>query len=301
MFELDNPTSLQQISLPIFSENKVEVLMKREDLIDSEISGNKWRKLKYNLLEAQDQGYSTILTFGGAYSNHIAATAAACKRYGFKSIGIIRGDELNAQSNTTLEQAAANGMDLQFISRTAYQNRSDVTWLQTLNKKHEAFIVPEGGTNALALRGVQELVDEITVDFDTILCPVGTGGTFSGIANGIKDHQRAIGISSLKGAKYLEDIIGELTTASSSWELVHDYHFGGYAKFDSHLIKFINQFYLETQIPLDPIYTGKMMYGLIDMLKKGKIPSGSRLICVHTGGLQGIVGFNQLHNDLLKI
>ncbi|WP_422360393.1 1-aminocyclopropane-1-carboxylate deaminase/D-cysteine desulfhydrase [Reichenbachiella sp.] len=300
MFELDSPTPLEQIHLPIFSEKKVDVFIKREDLIDTQISGNKWRKLKYNLLEANSQGYGTILTFGGAYSNHIAATAAACRRFGFKSIGIIRGDELNANSNTTLQQAATNGMDLQFISRKTYQNRNDETWVRALGEKYQAFVIPEGGTNPLALKGVQELIDEITDDFDAILCPVGTGGTLSGIINGLQGHQRAIGISSLKGESYLNDMISELSTIDSSWELIHDYHFGGYAKFDSHLIKFINQFYLETQIPLDPIYTGKMMYGLIDLLKKDKFPSGSKLICVHTGGLQGIEGFNNQHNDLLK-
>lgn len=300
MFELDHPTPLQQISLPIFSEKKIEVFIKRDDLIDKEISGNKWRKLKYNLLEAKSQQHATVLTFGGAYSNHIAATAAACKRFGFNSIGIIRGDELHENSNATLQQASTNGMNLKFISRKAYQNRNDEDWIRELGEKYQAFVIPEGGTNPLALKGVEELMDEITEDFDTILCPVGTGGTLSGIINGLHGHQRAIGISSLKGEAYLYNMITELISANSSWELLHDYHFGGYSKFDSHLIKFINQFYLETQIALDPIYTGKMMYGLIDLVKNGKFSSGSRLICVHTGGLQGIVGFNRQHNDLLK-
>ncbi|WP_420582696.1 1-aminocyclopropane-1-carboxylate deaminase/D-cysteine desulfhydrase [Reichenbachiella sp.] len=299
MFELEYPTPIDPISLPLFSEKKVEVYMKREDLIDSEISGNKWRKLKYNLIEAKAKQYSTILTFGGAFSNHIAATAAACKSFGFKSIGIIRGDELNAHSNPTLQQAAANGMDLQFISRKEYQNRNDETWVRELEEKYQAFVIPEGGTNHLALKGVEEIMHEITEEFDAVLCPVGTGGTLSGIINGLDSHQKAIGISSLKGESYLNDMISDLTVTDSSWELIHDYHFGGYARFDSHLIKFINQFYLETQIPLDPVYTGKMMYGLVDMMKNGKFSSGSRLICVHTGGLQGIVGFNRQHKNLL--
>lgn len=300
MFELDYPTPLQEIPISFFSDKEVSVFMKREDLIDTEISGNKWRKLKYNLKEAKTQGYSNVLTFGGAYSNHIAATAAACKRYGFNSIGVIRGEELNEHSNPTLQQAAADGMNLHFISRKEYQNRDNQQWLQMLAQEHQAYIIPEGGTNDLAVRGVTELVHEIDIDFDTILCPVGTGGTLAGIVEGLHDRQKAIGISTLKGESYLKNIVNKLTTKTTSWKLNHEYHFGGYAKFNNHLIEFINQFYLQTQIPLDPIYTGKMMYGLFDLLKNGFFSDGCRIICVHTGGTQGIAGFNNQHQNALK-
>ena len=301
MFELKHRAPLEKISSPLFLEREIEVFVKREDQIDQEISGNKWRKLKYNLIAAKEQGFQTILTFGGAYSNHIAATASACKRFGFQSIGIIRGEELNINSNPTLQKAAADGMQLQFISRSDYQNRNDPNWVQKLGDMHSAFVVPEGGSNDLALQGVKELIEEIEVDFDYIICPVGTGGTLAGIVNGLTDNQTALGISSPKGEAYLEELIEHLTDVSKRWELNHDYHFGGYAKFDSHLIDFINRFYNEYQIPLDPIYTGKMMYAVFDLVKKGKFPDGSRMVCVHTGGLQGIAGFNQQYNHILKI
>lgn len=301
MFELKHRAPLEKISSPVFLEREIEVFVKREDQIDQEISGNKWRKLKYNLIAAKEQGFQTILTFGGAYSNHIAATSAACKRFGFRSIGIIRGEELNINSNPTLQKAAADGMQLQFISRSDYQNRNDPNWVQKLGDMHSAFVVPEGGSNDLALQGVKELIEEIEVDFDYIICPVGTGGTLAGIANGLTDNQTALGISSLKGEAYLEELIEDLTDVSKRWELNHNYHFGGYAKFDSHLIDFINQFFTEYRIPLDPIYTGKMMFAVFDLIKKGKFPDGSRVVCVHTGGLQGIAGFNQQYNHILKI
>ncbi|SMD36201.1 1-aminocyclopropane-1-carboxylate deaminase [Reichenbachiella faecimaris] len=300
MFELEKPTPLQQIYAPLFLEKGVEVFLKREDLIDVDISGNKWRKLKYNLIQASELGFQKILTFGGAYSNHIAATAAACKRFGFESVGIIRGEELNANSNPTLRQATEYGMNLKFITRSDYQHRDDKVWINDLSEKYQAFVVPEGGSNEAALKGVKELVDEIDINFDYILCPIGTGGTLAGIIQGLVAKQKALGISCLKGEGYLEQMVQGLTKKTESWALIHNYHFGGYARFDSHLIGFINQFYEAHGIPLDPIYTGKMMYGFFDLLKKGKFPDGSRVICVHTGGLQGIAGFNAQHNDLLK-
>ncbi|UXX80772.1 pyridoxal-phosphate dependent enzyme [Reichenbachiella carrageenanivorans] len=300
MFEVSSPTPIQALALPILEKKGVEVFVKREDQIDVEISGNKWRKLKYNLIEAKTHGYGHILTFGGAYSNHIAATAAACKRFGFQAIGLIRGDELNSQSNSTLQKAAADGMQLEFISRSQYQRRNDIEWLTELSTKHRAYIIPEGGSNPLAIQGVAELVDEITQDFDYLVCPVGTGGTLAGISSRLKKHQTALGISTLKGEKYLEELITNLVGRTSGWQLFHGYHFEGYAKFDSHLIKFINEFYQTTHIPLDPIYTGKMMYALIDMIKKDKFAPGTKIISLHTGGLQGIYGFNQQHNNLLK-
>lgn len=300
MFELQKPTPLEKLAVPLFEERGVEVFVKRDDQIDQEISGNKWRKLKYNLMAAKAEGYQKVLTFGGAYSNHIAATAAACKRFGFQSVGIIRGDELHADSNPTLQKAADDGMQLLFISRSEYKHREDEAWVRQLAARHEAFDIPEGGSNELALKGVSELMTEIDIAFDYIICPVGTGGTLAGLVKGLRSNQQAIGISSLKGEAYLENSVLELTEHTNSWELIHDYHFGGYAKYDQELIAFINQFFEESQMSLDPVYTGKMMYAVFDLIKKGKFPQGSRLVCVHTGGLQGIAGFNQQHNDLLK-
>ncbi|MEO9965355.1 MAG: pyridoxal-phosphate dependent enzyme [Reichenbachiella sp.] len=301
MFDRLPPTVLTPLLLPEFIERKIEVWIKREDLIDPEISGNKWRKLKHNLIEAKNQGRKTLLTFGGAYSNHIVATAAACNRFGFQAIGIIRGDELNSTSNPTLQKASAYGMELIFVSRDQYKNRNDPTWLKFLEKRHAAFVIPEGGSNALALKGVAELTEEISINFDYIICPVGTGGTLAGIIQGIEEGQTAYGISCLKGESYLEDEVSSLAGNSSRWRINHNYHFGGYAKFDHDLISFINRFRAETSIPLDPIYTGKMMYGLIDLVKNNTFDSGSRIICVHTGGIQGIAGFNKKHDDLIEV
>lgn len=300
MFESPEPTQLQRLFDPILSKKGIEVFIKREDQIDTEISGNKWRKLKYNLLEAKAQGYQSILTFGGAFSNHIAATAAACKRFGFQSIGIIRGDELDSNSNPTLQKAKVDGMNLQFISRPDYQKRNQKDWLELLREEYQAFIIPEGGSNQLALKGVAEIIDEIEIDFDFIACPVGTGGTLAGLASQLSGNQTALGVSCLKGEHYLENIVQDLAGPAKPWQIFHDYHFGGYAKFDSLLIEFINHFKKVSGIQLDPVYTGKMMYSIFDQIKKGKFDSGNRIICVHTGGLQGIAGFNEQNNFILN-
>jgi 1-aminocyclopropane-1-carboxylate deaminase len=299
MFDNNGSTSLESVSHRLLDEKGLKLFVKRDDLIHAEISGNKWRKLKYNLIEAKKQGVTKVITFGGAYSNHIAATAAACKAFGFQSLGIIRGEELNAQSNATLQKAHANGMALAFISRNEYKNREDEIWLNELAKKHHAHIVPEGGTNNLALKGVGELIKEIDIDFQYIACAVGTGGTLAGISKAILPSQRAIGVASLKGETYLNRCVEELTDRQKikNWQIVHDYHFGGYAKYDDSLINYINCFKETTAIPLDPIYTGKLMYALHALIKKDFFDPESTIIAVHTGGLQGIAGFNQQYNN----
>lgn len=299
MFDSSKPTPLIPLVHSDLSAGGIEVFLKRDDLIDKEISGNKWRKLKYNLITAKSQGFDSIITFGGAYSNHIAATAAACGRFGFRSIGVIRGEELHAGSNTTLQKAQAHGMNFEFISREKYKHRTDASWLNDMAKKYGAFIIPEGGSNAAAIRGVAEIIEEINRAFDVIVCPVGTGGTLAGLSSALNKDQSAIGFSCLKGENFLEDAVQQLGATSSSFRIEHGYHFGGYAKFDGHLIEFINRFKSETGIPLDPIYTGKMMYGLFDQINNGKFDSKTRIICVHTGGLQGIPGFNCKHNDII--
>lgn len=300
MFDLKEPTPLLKLEHEIFSKKNIEVLIKRDDQIDDEISGNKWRKLKYNLIHAGSLGFKKILTFGGAYSNHISATAAACARYGFDAVGIIRGDELNKNSNATLQFAHSKGMELQFVDRNQYRERTDSSWLQKLQNQHQAYVIPEGGTNKFAIKGVAEILNEIDIDFDFIVCPVGTGGTLAGLASALDNRQSAIGISCLKGAEYLEQEIQSLLGSNRNWRINHDYQFGGYAKFDSRLMEFINEFRAHTGIPLDPVYTGKMIFAVMDMINKDKFAKGSRIICLHTGGLQGIAGFNQKNKNLLK-
>jgi 1-aminocyclopropane-1-carboxylate deaminase len=283
----------------ITEENGISVYLKREDLLHPEVSGNKFRKLKYNIQEAISQKHQTILTFGGAYSNHIAATAAAGKLYGLKTIGVIRGEELvedlekTLQENPTLKFAASCGMELEFISRTEYREKDSEETTQRLQKKFgEFYLVPEGGTNALAIKGCEEILAKEDELFDVVCCPVGTGGTISGIINSSSRHQKILGFPALKGDFLVSEV--KKRTEKKNWELTIDYHFGGYAKVNSELINFINNFRLRYGIALDPVYTGKMMYGIFDLIGKKYFPENTRILAVHTGGLQGISGMNQM-------
>ena len=289
----------QQVFLPQLDQKEIQLFIKREDQIHQQISGNKYRKLKYNLREAKGNGYKRLLTFGGAYSNHILATAIAGKISGFKTIGIIRGNELGRDiyatlsQNPTLSKAAQYGMQFVFISREDYRKKMNTHFLKKMNSKFGSFfVIPEGGTNELAVKGCQEILTEEDKQFDYICCCVGTGGTMAGLIKSSKKHQNILGFSALKG-NFLKDEIGKYAAHQNNWKLMMDYHFGGYGKYSDALITFINEFRKTTAIPLDPIYTGKMMFGIKDMLKKHLFPRGAKILAVHTGGLQGIVGFNQ--------
>lgn len=273
--------------------NTISVQIKREDLIHPFVSGNKFRKLKYNLLQAKTENHDTLLTFGGAFSNHIAAVAFAGKEKGFKTIGIIRGDELAGKvtENPTLSFAQNCGMQLEFISREEYRLKSEVSFIENLKQKFGSFyLIPEGGTNDLAIKGCQEILTPEDADFDYICCSIGTGGTISGIINSVLPHQKVLGFPALKGDFLKEEICNFVQ--NENWELLTDYHFGGYGKVNEALIQFINQFYTENQIPLDPIYTGKMVFGVIDLIQKNYFPAGSKILLIHTGGIQGIQGMN---------
>ena len=259
----------QLVSLKQLNEKGIRLVVKREDELHPFISGNKYRKLKYNLLLAREKGYGTLLSYGGAYSNHISALSYAGKIHGFKTIGVIRGDELGIDLSTTLE----TNPTLKF-----------------------AYEIPEGGTNALAVRGCEEILLESDNTYDYICVSVGTGGTISGLINSASDHQTILGFQSLKG-NFLEDIISDSTMKRDNWSLNNEYHFGGYAKINEILISFINNFYQQTTIPLDPVYTGKMMFGIMDLVKKDFFKKNISILAIHTGGLQGIEGMNQ---QLLK-
>jgi 1-aminocyclopropane-1-carboxylate deaminase len=280
----------QKIHLPIQS---ITLSIKREDLLHPFVSGNKFRKLKYNILKALDLDCKTLITFGGAFSNHIAATAYACKEAGIQSIGIIRGEELQnkIQDNPTLLFAQSCGMKFEFISRDAYQNKTSEAFLLDIEKKYgKYYLLPEGGTNELAIKGCEEIVTPADSDFDYICCSVGTGGTISGIINSILPHQKVLGFPALKGNFLTEDI--RKFAKNKNWELINDYHFGGYAKVTSELINFLNTFFNDNKIPLDPVYTGKMVYGVLDLINKNYFSEGSKILMIHTGGLQGIAGMN---------
>lgn len=282
------------------------ISIKPEYLNHEHISGNKLRKLKYNLRQAKKKDAKTLLTFGGAFSNHIAATAAAGKEYGFNTIGIIRGEEVEfkLESNPTLVFAKSQGMHLHFISREDYRHKNSDDFIKSLkNKLGDFYLLPEGGTNELAIKGCEEILQAEDFDFNYICCPVGTGGTVSGLINSSKKNQNVLGFVVLKG-DFLEEEIKKYTQ-KTNWELITDYHFGGYAKINPDVISFINWFNTTYKLPLDPIYTGKMMYGLFKMKEAGFFNDEDRILAIHTGGLQGINGMNNLlkakHLPLIRI
>ncbi len=289
----------QIVQHKLLDERGISLVVKREDEIHPYISGNKYRKLKYNLKEAQKQGLKTLLSFGGAYSNHISALSFAGKIHGFETVGIIRGDELGHDLNKTLDQnstlkfAHENGMRFNFISRENYREKESPEFLEKLKGQFGNFyLIPEGGTNELAVKGCEEILKEEDEQFDFVCVAVGTGGTISGLIKKAAEHQKILGFPSLKGA-FLEAIIKEKVNDSKNWKLIHEYHFGGYAKINENLISFINDFYQQTTIPLDPIYTGKMMFGIMDLVQKDFFNRNSSILMIHTGGLQGIEGMNQ--------
>lgn len=277
----------------LMSFKGLDLLIKREDEIHSVVSGNKYRKLKYNIKKASSEGYESLLTFGGAFSNHIAATAAAGRIFGINTIGVIRGEELESKinENPTLLYAKQCGMQFKFISRSDFKNKNSESFINSLKIEFGNFYnIPEGGTNDLAIKGCEEILTTADKDFDYVCVPVGTGGTISGIINSTLQNQKVLGFSALKGDFLKEDI--SKFAKQDNWELITDYHFGGYAKINAELITFINQFKQEHNIPLDPVYTGKMMYGIFDMIKKGYFRKGSKILVIHTGGLQGVKGMN---------
>ncbi|HEY9256607.1 1-aminocyclopropane-1-carboxylate deaminase/D-cysteine desulfhydrase [Chitinophaga sp.] len=266
----------------------IQAAMLRLDKMDDLISGNKWFKLKENIKAAIDQGSNGLLTYGGAYSNHIAATALACKEAGLACVGIIRGEEHCSQLNHTLQMADDNGMGLIFVSREDYRNgRAKELWETFYLDYH---VVPEGGHNDLGAKGCEEILSIFpTSDFTHILCAVGTGTTLAGLINSALPHQQVIGIPVLKGAQYLEKEVGDLLHPANTthWELLHDYHGGGYAKKSPALIDFINSFYAATGIPTDIIYTGKLVMAFHELVHQGYFPDNSKVLLIHTGGLQG--------------
>jgi 1-aminocyclopropane-1-carboxylate deaminase len=272
--------------------------IKREDLLHPFVSGNKFRKLKYNVLQAKAENQSVLLTFGGAFSNHIAAVAYAGKEQGFATIGVIRGDELRDKisENPTLSFAQECGMRFEFVTREAYRHKTDTAFIEQLQAQFGSFyLVPEGGTNDLAVKGCEEILTEVDADFDFVCSAVGTGGTISGLINSALPHQKVLGFPALKG-DFLQDEIRKFVT-NKNWDLVTDYHFGGYGKVTDELIDWINKFFLQTQIPIDPIYTGKMAFGVVDLIHRNFFPPKSKILLIHTGGLQGIAGMNiQLKN-----
>ena len=294
------PLLLQELAEPIAQKRGIRLLLLRDDLAHPELPGNKWRKLKYNLAAAHAQGHTTLLTFGGAYSNHLAALAAAGRLYGFRTIGVVRGEAHHAL-NPTLAQAAANGMELRYLDRAAYRRKHEPDFLAALQlETGSAYVIPEGGSNTLALPGCAELVTELAAQlpFDALCVACGTGGTLAGLLAGLGGKRHAVGVAALKGGEFLKDDINILTQAAigttyTNWSLQTDYHFGGYASFSPELMAFIQSFQERHGVLLDPLYTGKLLFGVLAMMASGYFADGSTVVAVHTGGLQGWAGYQQ--------
>lgn len=289
------PHSLSYSATPIIElahegADGVRLLVKREDLNHPYVSGNKWWKLKYNLEEAQRAGHDTLLTFGGAYSNHLYATAAAAHELGMKSIGIVRG-ERTEPLNHTLSFAESRGMKLHFISREAYRKKNEHEFLQSIrNQFGDVYIIPEGGTNEFAVRGCAEFAKtlEHEIDFDYLCLPIGTSGTMAGVIEGLSSNKKVIGFSSLKGGEFLKNEIQSLVSGRKlNWQINTDFHFGGYGKTTPELMLFIEDMKKIYQLPLDQVYTAKTMMGIFDLIRQNYFEPESTILVLHTGGLQG--------------
>ncbi|GAB4254318.1 MAG: pyridoxal-phosphate dependent enzyme [Methylomicrobium sp.] len=285
-----NRSILTKVVDPRLEPYRVEFWVKRDDLIDPVISGNKWRKLKYIIDHFLSVGATKMISMGGPYSNHLHALAYIGHLLGFETEGLIRGE---SRPTPTLDDMRRWGMTLTFVSRGEYRAlREYKQWRSLPGLDKNAYWLPEGGAVETALRGVAELVDAIDVAYDLMCCPCGTGTTLAGIVAALDFDCRAIGFAALPGRDFLERDVRQLVKQSEvSWQIVDDYHFGGFARTRPELFNFIEQFTQVTSIPLEPVYTGKMMFGIYDLIEKGIIAAGQRIVAVHTGGLQGNRGF----------
>ncbi|MCE2743643.1 MAG: pyridoxal-phosphate dependent enzyme [Fluviicola sp.] len=288
---------LQEIILDNLNERNIQLFIKRDDLIDPFVSGNKWRKLKFNVEQTLSQKKEGVLTFGGAFSNHLVATAAACKQAGIKSVGIVRGDELTSDSNETLRKCVEFGMDLEFVSRSKYDLRYDRIYKEELNIQFPNYYqVPEGGANFYGMMGCQEILSEIPIDYDSIFVAQGTTTTSCGLLLGMKEESSLRVVPVLKNYDSISEMRQLLNYSIFDEELTDDLvkkvvvhsesHFGGYAKYTKELLTFIQDFYAKTQVPLDPIYTGKVMITIFEEIEKGNLDN-QKIVFIHTGGIQG--------------
>ncbi len=298
LIKLENsfkPSILTKLGDPLLDEYQIELWIKRDDLLHPIISGNKWRKLKYSLDHALSLGSDTLISMGGTYSNHLHALAYAGKILGLKTKAFIRGEQPTTLT-TTLIDIQNWGMELSFVSRSdykllrQYKNCHDLPAL-----KRSQYWVPEGGAQILALKGVAELVNEIDITYNILCVPCGTGATLAGIINAAPDKASILGFAALKNAAFLESDVASLLPkiSSDNWKVNLDYHFGGFAKKSTELLDFIKNFEDKTGIPLESVYTGKMLFGIYDLITKHTFKPGQRIIAIHTGGLQGKRGFTK--------
>ena len=297
---------MQTVVTPWLKTAHVSLKVLRLDDFCPQASGNKLFKLKYNLIAALDRGHRKIISFGGAYSNHIHALALAGKQHGIRTVGVIRGEPVDPL-NPTLNDARQAGMTLHFVSRECYRQRHEGEFQQQLQQRLGAsYIMPEGGSNELAIKGCEEIVDHISAhlgtDYDVVAVPCGTGGTLAGVARAVADDKLALGVSVLKGVDYLNDEIAGYIgiTDRHNWRLEGDYHCGGYAKCHRDLAMFIQEFIGQTGIPVEPVYSGKLFFALKAMIESGQFAKGTRIVAVHTGGMQGLRGMQPRLDRLLN-
>lgn len=281
------PSPVQELHDDRLAARDVRLFLKRDDLINSELPGNKWRKLKYNIADAAASGQRMLLTFGGAYSNHIRAVAAAGRYFGFVTVGVIRGEE-HLPLNPTLTYARAQGMTLTYVDRTSYRDKQSPSVLDELRRRFgDFFLVPEGGSNAAAVRGAAELPAELTVPYEVVCCPCGTGGTLAGIAAGLPQDKRAVGFSALKGGGFLVDDVRRLQCEygreTTNWTIELGYHFGGFARRNAELDEFIRNFSERHGITLEWVYVAKMLCGVFDMVRRDEFAAGTSIVAVVTG------------------
>lgn len=283
-------TPIQKIIHPILVENNVNLFVKRDDLTHPLITGNKWRKLKHNLIFAKQQNISKLISFSGPFSNHLYALAGASRLFDFNSEVIVRGPQLDA-NNPCLKFAAACGVKLTPVNRLTYRRRNDLDYLTELqNSKPDSLIIPEGGSNQLAIKGMIELAHSLP-DVDEVWCATGSAGTLAGLVEGLPEETKIRGVAVLKQADYLNETVKQLSPKAqhqTNWQLLTEYHYGGYGKFNAELWQFCQN--LRHQLPLEPIYTGKLLFTLFNLVKQRRFPAGSKLLAIHTGGLQGLNG-----------
>ena len=271
----------------------VNITVKREIASDFYLTGNKYRKLKYNLIEFYKKRYDGIVTFGGPFSNHLAATSSLCKHFGIKSFGFVRGDEMNKKSNPTIEHCINSGMQLEYLDREDYKLKLFSKKIKKFLSKRNLYVIPEGGANDFGIKGSSEMFGSLDHTFDTVCLAVGTGGTMLGLSRSIKNDQKLLGFLSVNDGSIINYISNSIDS-SINYTLIKEFTFGGFGKFNNELILFINSFKRKYKIPLDPIYTGKVLFGIFTLINNYNWSWGKNILFIHTGGLQGIEGFNFL-------
>ncbi|HAP58944.1 MAG TPA: 1-aminocyclopropane-1-carboxylate deaminase [Cytophagales bacterium] len=295
---LPNEVPLQRLQDVEYEKRGVEVWVKRDDLIHPQVSGNKWRKLKYVVADALEKSATKLITFGGAHSNHLLALAAVSHHLHLTAVGVVRGEQAEKLS-PTLQACQEFGMQLHFVSRSDYRRKSEPDFQQELLKElGTGYLIPEGGTSSLALPGVAEIWQELDQPFDFLYTAVGTGGTLAGLVSVAPRETQLVGVLALKGyqgqmEKDVESLLASSNSSASTWKLIHDAHHGGYAKATPELVHFVKEWPQNHRFLLDPIYTGKVFYHLHKQILTNQFPANSRICVLHTGGLQGIEGFNQ--------